>query len=93
MEGRLAGRVGAIDVLKVGHHGSHTATSDDWLDELRPHDAVISVGAHNKYGHPDPAVVARLLAHGIRVRRTDRDGTVTYETDGQRAHSDFRHHD
>lgn len=94
VEARLAGRVGGVDVLKVGHHGSRSATSDGWLDELHPGIAVISVSARNNYGHPAREVVARLTAHGIRVFRTDRDGTITFDTDGQRAqHIDVSHHD
>jgi len=80
----LAGRVGDLDVLKVGHHGSRSATSDAWLDEARPEIAVISVGARNTYGHPAPEVLARLVAHGVHVHRTDREGTITLESDGQR---------
>lgn len=95
VEARLRGRVGPVDLLKVGHHGSRTATSEAWLDELAPHEAVISVGAHNTYGHPAPEVVQRLEHHVAELFRTDRDGTVTWETDGQseRTHSDLRHHD
>jgi competence protein ComEC len=93
VEGRLAGRVGHVDVLKVGHHGSRSATSDAWLDELTPAEAVISVGAHNDYGHPAPEVVARLVQHHIAVARTDQLGTITFTSDGQRAHFDFSHHD
>jgi len=84
VELRLAGRIGDVDVLKVGHHGSRSATSDAWLDEARPEIAVISVGARNTYGHPAPEVVARLAAHGVHVHRTDREGTITLESDGQR---------
>ena len=54
------------------------------LDETRPEIAVISVGARNTYGHPAPEVVARLAAHGVQVHRTDREGTITLESDGQR---------
>ena len=95
VEARLGGRVGPVDLLKVGHHGSRTATSDAWLDELAPHEAVISVGAHNTYGHPSPEVVRRLEHHGSIVLRTDHDGTITWETDGQteRTHPDLPHHD
>ncbi|HUL48546.1 MAG TPA: DNA internalization-related competence protein ComEC/Rec2 [Gemmatimonadales bacterium] len=89
VEAHLAGRVGSVELLKVGHHGSHSATSDAWLTELAPHDAVISVGRHNHYGHPAPEVVARLAQHGITVMRTDRDGTITFSTDGARAHDVF----
>ncbi len=84
VEWRLAGRVGDVDVLKVGHHGSLSATSDAWLDELRPEEAVISVGARNRYGHPAQEVIARLGGHGIVVYRTDRQGTITFSSDGQR---------
>jgi len=84
VELRLAGRIGDVDVLKVGHHGSRSATSDAWLDEARPEIAVISVGARNTYGHPAPEVVARLAAHGVHAYRTDRAGTITLESDGQR---------
>ena len=92
VEARLAGRVGHVDVLKVGHHGSRSATSDAWLSELSPAEAVISVGAHNTYGHPAPEVVARLLQHHVTTLRTDQLGTITFTTDGHRALIDFRRH-
>ena len=92
VEARLAGRVGAVELLKVGHHGSRSATSDGWLDELAPHEAVISVGRHNRYGHPTPEVLARLAAHGITVLRTDEGGTITFSTDGHGARL-RSHHD
>jgi competence protein ComEC len=90
VEAHLAGRVGAVELLKVGHHGSRSATSDAWLDELTPHEAVISVGRHNNYGHPTPEVMARLARHGIAILRTDRDGTITFKTDGSREKTDIR---
>jgi competence protein ComEC len=93
VEARLAGTVGPVDVLKVGHHGSRSATGEAWLDELKPVLAVISVGAHNNYGHPAPEVLERLARHGIPVLRTDRGGTITYRTDGHRAFTDISHHD
>jgi len=92
VEGRLAGRVGPVELLKVGHHGSRTATSDAWLDELAPREAVISVGRGNHYGHPAPEVVARLAAHGVTVFRTDERGTITFTTDGHGARV-RSHHD
>lgn len=67
------------DVLKVGHHGSRTATSGPWLAAVRPEVAVISAGAGNPYGHPHPATLARLRAGAGRVWRTDRDGTLCVE--------------
>ena len=92
VEGRLAGTVGRVELLKVGHHGSKTATSDEWLDELAPREAVISVGRNNHYGHPAPEVLERLARHGVTVFRTDRSGTITFSTDGhgERVRS---HHD
>ena len=78
----LRGRVGRVDLLKVGHHGSAGSSGDDWLSELQPHAAVISVGTHNRYGHPAPSALARLARHHILVWRTDRDGEITATTDG-----------
>jgi len=80
-ESLLAGRVGRVDLLKVGHHGSRGATGDAWLQELRPREAVISVG-ENRYGHPSPEALARLAAAGVEVWRTDQDGTIEVRTDG-----------
>jgi len=92
VEARLHGRVGHVDLLKVGHHGSRTATSDEWLDELAPAEAVISVGAHNTYGHPTPEVLERLGRHHVETLRTDRLGTITFTTDGHRGQLEFRRH-
>lgn len=68
----------AVDVLKAGHHGSKTSTTQPWLDRWHPTDTVISVGRNNLYGHPHPTVVARLEASGTNVFRTDQDGEVQY---------------
>jgi competence protein ComEC len=64
-----------VDVLKVPHHGSRYQDLD-FLVGLRARLALISVGADNDYGHPDPGVVAALTATGAVVRRTDLDGDV-----------------
>ncbi|MBK5219063.1 MAG: ComEC/Rec2 family competence protein [Thermoleophilia bacterium] len=72
---------GHVDVLKVAHHGSDDAGLAALLDRSRPDLAVISVGEDNTYGHPTPATVATLAAHGVRTLRTDRDGTVVIEVD------------
>ncbi len=82
-ESRLAGRVGTVDLLKVGHHGSRSATGEGWLAELLPHAAVISLGRGNRYGHPHAEVIERLSRHGIGVWRTDQLGTITVTTDGR----------
>ncbi|MGH7656659.1 MAG: hypothetical protein ACREL6_00395, partial [Gemmatimonadales bacterium] len=79
-EERLAGRVGNVEVLKAGHHGSATATGMRWLGELQPEAAVLSFGA-NSYGHPAPETVARLAAEDVRVWTTRR-SLVTVTTDG-----------
>ncbi|HEX5962159.1 MAG TPA: DNA internalization-related competence protein ComEC/Rec2, partial [Gemmatimonadales bacterium] len=82
-EDEMRSRARAVDLLKVGHHGSRGSTGDEWLDSLRPRAAVISVG-RNKYGHPSPPTLGRLRRHRVDVWRTDRDGRVTVTTDGIR---------
>ncbi len=71
-----AGAPPAVTLLKVGHHGSITSTAEAFVSAIRPQYAVISVGARNRYGHPDPQVLARLERAGARVFRTDLQGTV-----------------
>ena len=70
------------DILKVGHHGSKTSSTDAFLDRVQPKYAVISVGERSRFGHPHAEVVQRYLARGIKLYQTGRDGTVTAETDG-----------
>jgi competence protein ComEC len=65
------------DVLKVGHHGSKTSSSTGFLLAVKPSLAVISVGAHNTYGHPSPSVVERFRQMGIPVRSTAQEGDIT----------------
>ncbi len=77
----IAGKIGKIDLLKVGHHGSRSATGEPWLKELRPEVAVISSGKGNKYGHPHREVVDRIQADGISLWRTDEDGNVEVAID------------
>lgn len=72
---------GPIDVLKVAHHGSEDAGLAGLLERIQPRLSVISVGDDNPYGHPSPATLATLAAHGVRTLRTDRDGGVTLEID------------
>jgi len=76
----------AATVLKVGHHGSETGTLPEFLDVVRPRAAVISAGADNRFGHPAPEVTARLEARldPVFIYRTDRQGSITFITDGQR---------
>ncbi|MEP6858623.1 MAG: DNA internalization-related competence protein ComEC/Rec2, partial [Gemmatimonadales bacterium] len=70
------------DVLKVGHHGSSTSSSDAFLAAVHPDVAIISVGAGNKYGHPSLDVLRALSQFGAQVLRTDEAGTVIVRTDG-----------
>jgi competence protein ComEC len=72
------------DVLKVGHHGSSTSSTDAFLEAVHPSTAIISVGADNTYGHPSADVIAALGRVGARVVRTDRIGTIIVRTDGTR---------
>jgi competence protein ComEC len=72
------------DVLKVGHHGSSTSSSDEFLAAVHPALAVISVGAGNKYGHPSGDVIHALALVGAEVLRTDEAGTIVVRSDGVR---------
>jgi len=72
------------DVLKVGHHGSKNSTTPEFLAAVHPRVAVISAGEDNPYGHPNPELLARLTAVGVRILRTDQDGAVHVLTDGTR---------
>ncbi len=72
------------DMLKVGHHGSSTSTSEAFLERVSPEYAVISVGENNNFGHPSQFVVDRIEERGIRLFRTDERGAVTATTYGQK---------
>ncbi|MGH7655820.1 MAG: DNA internalization-related competence protein ComEC/Rec2 [Gemmatimonadaceae bacterium] len=71
------------DVLKVGHHGSPTSSSDAFLDAVHPRLALVSVGAGNSYGHPSSEVMRDLTERGATVLRTDQLGTIVVRTDGR----------
>lgn len=72
------------DVLKVGHHGSATSTSDLFLSKVNPRTALISAGKNNRYGHPDPEIINRLSQKGIRIYNTAETGAIHYEFLGSR---------
>jgi competence protein ComEC len=72
------------DVLKVAHHGSASATSDDFLDAASPRYAVISVGRRNVYRHPRIEVLQRLQNHNVRTYRTDLNGATSFYLDGKK---------
>ncbi len=71
-----------VTLLKVGHHGSRTASGELFIHQVRPRLAVISVGAKNRFGLPSAETVRRLESSGSRIYRTDQDGTVQVDTDG-----------
>lgn len=64
------------DILKVGHHGSSTSTSQKFLNQIKPNYAIISVGKNNDYGHPNATILKRLNNIGAKVFRTDESGTI-----------------
>ncbi|WCF08735.1 MBL fold metallo-hydrolase [Paenibacillus thiaminolyticus] len=72
------------DVLKVGHHGSETSTSQKFLSAVQPTYAVISAGTDNKYGHPKKATMDRLKKASVKTFRTDTQGTITAISDGKK---------
>jgi competence protein ComEC len=69
---------GNVDRLKVGHHGSLTSTSQAFLDAVKPIDAIISVGLHNRFLHPSEVVLDRLDHAGVFIWRTDLQGSIRY---------------
>ncbi|MBP3477505.1 MAG: MBL fold metallo-hydrolase [Lachnospiraceae bacterium] len=71
------------DVLKVGHHGSRTASSKAFLQAVSPTYAVISCAEDNSYGHPHAETLNNLRAMGVQVFRTDEQGTIVATSDGQ----------
>lgn len=70
------------EVLKVAHHGSGSSSTAPFLAQVDPEIAVISVGASNPYGHPDPGTLARLRDAGATIYRTDLHETIVVTTDG-----------
>ncbi len=78
------------DVLKVGHHGSRTSSTQAFLDAVSPSIALISVGYENSFGHPHPDVLARLSARHAAILRTDLSGLVTARTDGHSVFFDLQ---
>ena len=72
------------DVLKVGHHGSRTSSSNSFIAAVHPTYAAISVAAHNMYKLPNQEPIDSLAKVGAQVLRTDQAGTILFESDGQR---------
>ena len=70
------------DVLKLGHHGSHTSSSLLWLEKVKPRIAIISAGKNNRYGHPHQDVLENLKSLSIPYLTTYEEGNIIFETDG-----------
>ena len=65
------------DILKVGHHGSKTSSTQDFLEKIKPRIALIGVGEKNTFGHPNQNVIDRLNSLGAKVFRTDENGEIS----------------
>ena len=66
-----------IDVLKVGHHGSKTSSSKEFINEINPNYSIISVGKNNRYGHPNKEALYNLKES--KIYRTDQDGSIMFK--------------
>ncbi|MFN7251288.1 MAG: DNA internalization-related competence protein ComEC/Rec2 [Anaerobacillus sp.] len=77
-----------VDVLKVGHHGSHTSTTNELLEAIKPKYALISLGKNNLYGHPHQDVINRLEQREITIFRTDHHGAIRYMFKGEKGSFD-----
>lgn len=77
-----SGILGHVTVYKAGHHGSSTAIQSDFMNIIRPDYTVISCGKSNSYGHPHKETLELLKKLGSKVYRTDQNGTVVFESDG-----------
>ncbi len=70
-------------VLRVGHHGSYTSTTGDFLEAADPEYCVISVGRNNAFGHPHDVVINRIKEYNVRLFRTDLNGDIVCTSDGE----------
>lgn len=80
-ENEIRGNV-QCDVIKVGHHGSNTSSSPDFVNRTKAKYAVISAGKGNSYGLPKDKIIQRWKNAGAEILRTDEDGTITFTSDG-----------
>ena len=71
------------DVLKVGHHGSKSSSSEDFLKMVSPKISIISAGKYNRYGHPHKETLERLKTTGTQIFRTDENGNIEIQSDGE----------
>lgn len=83
-DARLAAELGDITLLKVGHHGSYSASGEEFVRLLSPDYAVLSYGKNNPYGHPHREVLARLWRYDVKTYETAKSGEIEFLTDGER---------
>ena len=69
--------LGKVDILKVGHHGSKTSSSKEFINEINPKYSIISVGKNNRYGHPNKEVLE--IFKNSKIYRTDQDGSIMFK--------------
>lgn len=74
------------NVIKIGHHGSDTSSSLNFIKQVQPQIAIISVGKDNHYGHPKESILNRLQSQHIEIYRTDTNGTIYISSDGETNH-------
>lgn len=82
-ERALAPRIAGADALKASHHGSATSSEPAWIAAARPRVALISCGEGNRFGHPSPVTLGRLVLAGARVYRTDLEGAIRLTADAE----------
>jgi len=70
------------NVLKIGHHGSDTSSTNDFLQAVQAEYAIIEVGENNSFGHPSPRIIKRLERAGLKIYRTDMDASIRFVSDG-----------
>ena len=71
------------DVLKFGHHGSSTSSTEEFLNAVSPEYGIISCGVDNKYGHPHKETLEKIKNHNIETYRTDTQGQIQLTSDGK----------
>jgi competence protein ComEC len=84
-EQRMIHRYGSFlssTILKAGHHGSITSSSEEFLKVVNPNTALISVGIHNKFRHPSPFTIWRMKSHSVDIKRTDQCGATRMLSNG-----------
>ena len=79
-----SGELRPVTLLKVGHHGSKTSSTEEFLGATTPQFAFISDGYKNQFHHPHPTVLERLAEHKVKTFRTDEHGLLTFITDGDK---------